>query len=133
MRHFIAYHNTERMGRPLHDGDPLSLMTKKAVQHLLQNAVWFVQGDGTAPKCYSLGSIFVVNEVGETGEEEFKRFARGRGHVFEPLIPLNDLEWFPKLFKALAHFSLGVQEVKDERFISELIRLAEQAGYRLPQ
>jgi hypothetical protein len=133
MRHFIAYHNTERMGRPLREGDPLSLLTNKPVQHLLQHALWFVQGDGAAPKRYSLGSVFLVSEVGETGEDEFKRFARGQGHAFQPPVPLNDLEWFPDFFKALAHFSVGVQEVKDERFIEELLRLGSQAGYRLPQ
>jgi len=133
MRHFIAYHNTERMGRSLNEGDPLTLVTNRSVQHLLQNAVWFVQGDGTAPKNYSLASVFVVNEVGETGEEDFKRFARGSGHVFDPLVPLNDLEWFPEFFKALAHFSLGVHEVKEDRFVGELMRLAEEAGYQLVQ
>ena len=29
MRHFVAYHKTQRMGRPLSDGDPLSLQTNK--------------------------------------------------------------------------------------------------------
>jgi hypothetical protein len=46
MRHFIAYHNTEKMGRPLHDSEPLRLLTNKPVNHLLQNIVWFVTGGG---------------------------------------------------------------------------------------
>jgi hypothetical protein len=39
MRHFIAYHNSEKMGRPLQEGEPLRLLTNKPVNHLLQNTV----------------------------------------------------------------------------------------------
>ncbi|MGH7137946.1 MAG: hypothetical protein ACREHD_19530, partial [Pirellulales bacterium] len=129
MRHFVAYHNTERMGRPLSDGDPLSLQTNKAVDQLLGNAVWFVQGDGVRDKDYSLGSVFVVGETGNTGREEFQRFARGNGHVFQPVVRLNGLDWFPEFFRAMAHFSLGVHEVKDERLIAALRQLSLESGY----
>jgi hypothetical protein len=86
------------MGRPLHEGEPLRLLTNKPVEHLRDNAVWFVVGEGTAPKRYSLGSVFVVDKVGEAREENFERYASGRGHVFQPPPELNDLEWFPELF-----------------------------------
>lgn len=128
MRHFIAYHNVERMGRHLHEGDPLALLTNKPVQHLLHNAVWFIVGEGSASKQYSLGSFFIVNEIGETGDQEFKRYARGQGHVFQPPIPLNDREWFRELLTGMAHFSLGVQATKNQQVINELIQLASQAG-----
>lgn len=133
MRHFVAYHNTQRMGRPLSDGDPLSLQTNKRVEHLVGNAVWFVQGDGESPKTYALGSIFIVNETGDTGREEFQRFARGSGHVFQPPVPLNDLDWFPDFFKAMAHFSLGVHELTDQRLIAALRQLSSESGYSLPE
>lgn len=133
MRHYVAYHNAERMGRSLHEGDPLGLLTNKPVQPLLNNVVWFVVGDGVAPKGYTLGSVFIVDRVGESAEEEFERYARGRGHVFQPPPVLNDLDWFPEFFKDMAHFSLGVQEIKEPRFIEGLFNLAAQAGYRLGQ
>lgn len=120
MRHFVAYHNTERMGRLLSDGDPLSLQTNKGVDHLVGNAVWFVQGDGDSPKAYSLGSVFIVSVTGDTGREEFQRFARRSGHAFQPSVLLNGLAWFPDFFRAMAHFRLGVHELKDERSIAEL-------------
>lgn len=128
MRHFVAYHNVERMGRKLEDGDPLNLLTKRPPVKLLDNTVWFVVGHGGAPKSYSLGSVFIVTEVGETGQTEFKYFARGQGHVFQPQPVLSNLEWFPEFFKKLAHFSLGVQELKQPRFVDELRQLAVQAG-----
>ena len=133
MRHFVAYHNTQRMGRPLADGDPLSLQTNKGVERLLGNAVWFVQGDGDTPKTYSLGSIFIVSETGNAGRDEFHRFARGSGHVFQPPVPLNGLGWFQDLFGAMAHFSLGVHELKDERLIAALRQLSSASGYPLPE
>ena len=50
MRHFIAYHNTEKMGRPLHSGEPLRLLTNKHVNHLHNNVVWFVTGEGAGTR-----------------------------------------------------------------------------------
>jgi hypothetical protein len=100
------------MGRSLHEGEPLRLLTSKPVQHLRGNTVWFVVGDGEAPKRYSLGSVFVVSDIGEANEEGFEHFASGQGYVFQPPPLINDLAWFPEFFKTMAHFSLGVQEVK---------------------
>jgi hypothetical protein len=130
MRHFIAYHNTEKMGRSLHEGQPLRLLTNKSINHLLQNIVWFVIGTG-ATRQYLLGSAFVVAEVGDTDEDGFKRFASGPGHVFQPPIPIKDEDWFPEVLRCTGHFSLGVQEVKDENVIAGLTRLAAAAGYQV--
>jgi len=133
MRHFIAYHNTDHMGRPLHDGDPLRLLTNKTVQHLLHNVVWFVQGDGKSPKKYSLGSVFVVSETGETGDSDFKWYARGHGHIFQPIVPLDDLEWFPDFLKAMTNFSRGVAELQDVPFIENLLALATDTGFEFAE
>jgi hypothetical protein len=131
MRHFIAYHNTEKMGRPLHDHEPLRLLTNRPVNHLLQNTVWFVTGEGAGPRQYSLGSVFQVAEVGDTAEDGFRRFASGPGHVFDPPVPIKDMPWFPEVLRATGHFGLGVQEVKDEAVIGGLSLLAAQAGYEI--
>jgi hypothetical protein len=128
MRHFIAYHNTEKMGRPLHDGDPLLLRTNKAVNHLLHNTVWFITGEGARPRQYALGSVFRVTEVGEATADGFKRFARGPGHVFQPPVPVTDMEWFPEVLRTTGNFGLGVQEVKAEEVIAGLLGLAAHAG-----
>jgi hypothetical protein len=130
MRHFIAYHNTEKMGRRLHEGQPLGLVTNKPVEQLLHNTVWFITGESSSPRQYCLGSVFRVAEVGDTGEDEFAHYASGPGHAFELPIPVNDLEWFPEVFRSTGHFGLGVQEVKDEAVIAALIQLAADAGHR---
>jgi hypothetical protein len=128
MRHFIAYHNTEKMGQPLHHGEPLRLLTNKSVNHLLDNTVWFVTGEG-ATRQYSLGSVFLVADVGETDDGDFKRFASGPGHVFQPPVPIKDTDWFPEVLRVTGHFGLGVQEVKDESVIAGLTKIAADAGY----
>ena len=56
MTHFVAYHNTEKMGHPLHEGEPLGLLTNKPVRHLIHNVVWFVTGEGTGTRRYLLGA-----------------------------------------------------------------------------
>jgi hypothetical protein len=99
MRHFIAYHNTEKMGRPLQDGGPLRLLTNKQISHLLQETVWFITGEGTGERQYSLGSVFRVAEVGDADEDGFKRFATGPRHVFQPPISVKDMDWFPEVMR----------------------------------
>lgn len=131
MRHFIAYHNTEKMGRALNADGPLRLLTNKPINHLLQETVWFVVGEGAGVRQYSLGSVFRVAESGDAAEDGFKRFASGHGHVFDPPVPIKELPWFPEVLRATGRFGLGVQEVKDETVISGLSLLAAQAGYEV--
>jgi hypothetical protein len=131
VRHFVAYHNTEKMGRPLHAGEPLRLLTKKSVSNLPGNTVWFITGSGAGQRQYALGSVFRVAEVGPVNEEGFKHFASGPGHVFEPPVPLNDAEWFPEFKKVMGNFGLGVQETTDPRVIEALRCLAANAGFAI--
>jgi len=132
MRHFIAYHNTEKMGRSLHEGQPLRLLTNKHVNHLLHNMVWFVTGEGPGVRQYSLGSVFNVAEVGDAADAGFKRFATGPGHVFQATIPIKEMPWFAEVLRVTGHFGFGVHEVKDEAVIAGLVQLAAQDGYELP-
>src|ERR1700721_4225907 len=115
MRDFIAYHNTEKMGQPLSDGEPLRLLTSKPVDRLVGNAVWCITGQGIDERRYALRSMFNVNEVGDTADSGFKHFAAGSGHVFRPPVPLNDEIWFPELLRSMGNFGLEVLEVADER------------------
>jgi hypothetical protein len=128
MKHFIAYHNTEKMGRPLHEGEPLRLLTGKSVDRLIGHTVWFITGESSGERQYALGSVFRVNEVGDAAEEGFKHFATGPGHVFRPPIPLNDEQWFPDLLRSMGNFGLGLQEVKEQRVIDALKQFATAAG-----
>ncbi|NUQ62037.1 MAG: hypothetical protein HUU20_06090 [Pirellulales bacterium] len=96
--------------------------------HLLQNTVWFVTGEGAGARQYSLGSMFRVTEVGEASEDGFKQFAAGPGRVFQPAIPIKDMAWFPEVLRVTGNFAFGVTEVKDEAVIAGLTQLAAEAG-----
>src|SRR5262249_4982131 len=124
----IAYHNTERMGWHLHGGDPFRLLTRKPVGHLVHQTVWIIVGEGELPRRYSLGSVFVVREVGPSELPAFRHFARGPGHAFRPARLLSGLPWFRALREAVGRFQFGVQEVCDARLIGELEGLAACAG-----
>jgi len=132
MRHFVAYQNTEKMGRTLREGRPLHLLTNKRVERLFQNVVWFVTGEGSGGRQYHLGSVFQVSEIGDTSDDGFKHFATGPGHVFEPPVPINQMPWFPQMLRATGNFGLGVQQIKDEAVIAGLMHLAAQDGYDVP-
>lgn len=131
-RHFVGYHNTEGMGRPLSQGDPFRVLTNKSVASLHEGVVWMVVGESKNPRRFSLGSVFRVTETGDAGVDGFKHFAAGRGHVFDPPIALNDLEWFDEFKKAMNSFQFGVQPLNDEGHIAALTALARQAGASVP-
>ena len=129
MRHYIAYHNADKMGRSLHDGEPLRLLTSKPVAPLIGNTVWFVTGEGNKAKAYSLGSVFRVTHVGEAAEGGFQHFASGPGHVFHPPVPVGEAAWFTEVLRVSGNFGLGVSEVKDTAVIAALTGIASVAGF----
>jgi hypothetical protein len=42
---------------------------------------------------------------------------------------LTNLDWFPDLSGSMAHFRLGVQEIKKPRFVDAGVGLAAQVAY----
>jgi hypothetical protein len=131
MRHFIAYHNTEKMGYALSDGNPQRVLTNKPVNHLRGNTVWLVTFEGTGtPRQYCLASVFRADKVGEKDEGGFTRYASGPGHFFHPHVPIKDTGWFPEVLRVTGNFGLGVQEVKDHAVIAGLTEIAKRAGYK---
>jgi hypothetical protein len=131
MRHFIAYHNTNKMGYPLPDCEPQRLLTSdKSPRRLLQNTVWIVTYEGTGAHQYCLGSVFQVDKVRAAGENGFKWCASGPGHVFRPWAPIKNMNWFPELLRVTGRFCF-IGEIKDSAAIAGLTGLAQQRGYKL--
>lgn len=128
MRHYIAYHNVERMGA-LAGTDACCVWTNKPVARLPGGYVWLIVGEGPKPRQYTLASVFQVATIGPANEPGFKNCVRGAGHVFEPRPNLRDQEWFSKTTPL--RFRNGLARVKDEELIEGLRGLAEQQGYRL--
>ena len=127
MRHFVQYHNTERMGYRCGEGETgrFEMLTDKPIRHLLDNTVWLIAGEGRrSPKRYFLCKRFIVDHVGEDPEGRFKYCASGEhGIRFRPLVPLDEYPWFHDLKASVQNFSLGVREI-DGRYVAELETLA---------
>ncbi|WP_437228012.1 hypothetical protein SH661x_000671 [Planctomicrobium sp. SH661] len=132
MRHFIAYHNVEKMGRTLLEGQPLQILTNKSVNHLLNNVIWIIVGEGRESRTYSLGSVFIVTETGNADDSGFKYRASGSGYAFDPPVPIADTDWFTDLFNATGHFGLGVTPIKNAVVIQGLMRTASSHGFQVP-
>lgn len=133
MRHYVAYHNPEKMGYRLHDSDPFRVLTKTSTDRLVDNLVWFIESDRESPKGYYLSSVFRVCTTGNTGDTPLQHFASGTGHEFSQPIRINELDWFGELFRKTAHFSLGVPEISDMATMDALCELARGDGYVVPE
>jgi hypothetical protein len=128
VQYFVGYHNADGMGYPASARDPLSIHSKKPVEHLRDGVVWVVEGRGNTPKQFTLAAVFVVDATDASNHEGFSHTARGKGRVFHSPPSLNDLDWFPDFLKKIGHFGIGIQPLTDGRFIDGFIRLAITAG-----
>ncbi len=131
MRHFVAYHNTEKISRTLAQDDPLCVVANQPVEDLLGQTIWFVVGQGEPQPRYALGSVFLADQVGASTDRRFRNFARGRGHVFDPPVRLNDEPWFADFRDSMGQFAFGVHETHYEGAIAAFKQFAAAAGYEV--
>jgi hypothetical protein len=123
MKHFVSYHNAEKMGYAYEEATLFSVGTKKPVDRLVGNRVWSISGDGQ-PRTYCLRDTYIVDSTGPSTQDEFHSWARGsNGLAFDPPPVLNGLPWFPAFLKSQSNFSLGLQQIKEE-FVGHLEALA---------
>ena len=124
MRHFVVYHNPEKMGYSAEEVTELCVVTNKAVDNLIGDRIWLIQGKGT-PRKYTLRGTFIVDSVGADTEDGFRHIVRGReGMLFRPEIAIGSLPWF-KTFKASqGNFAFGLQRIGDKAVVSELKRIS---------
>lgn len=118
MRHFIQYHNPDKMGH-VHDhaSDELSIFTNKPfglLTGLLGNTIWLIGGEGR-PRSYALLSTFIVDEIGESDDAVFRWYASGQeGRRFHPPVPIERGDpWFVSFLHRQANFSLGLRELQE--------------------
>ena len=127
MKQFVAYHNTDKEGYPFdmresdfEDGG-CCFWTKKRRAYLenqvLGNNVWTISGEygEDGKKAYELHGCYVAEEIEESDDEEGKFLVRGdEGIVLDPSVKLNGLSWFDDLLRVQNHFSLGLNEIKQQ-------------------
>ena len=119
MRDFVVYHNTGKMGG---DPGPFTAVTRKALaEKIVGDRIWLIAGNGTRKKVYTLASCFIVGQVSKPESAEFSFLLSGtEGKVFDPPIPLNDLEWFPEFLRSQRNFRSGLQVVTDAKVVTHL-------------
>lgn len=112
-KHFLSYHNAERMGHAFEEATPFSVAASKSVKGLVGERVWSVSGEGR-PRRYILRDTWVVKGVGGSEQDEFSNSAYGDGVIFDPPIALSGRSWFPAFLKSQSNFSLGLLPIKSE-------------------
>ncbi len=125
-RHFVQYHNPEKMGHDCELSDEMSIFTNKPYSLLIVlpgNMVWLIAGDGH-PRSYSLCYAFVVDEIGESDDPAFAWYARGtEGRLFQPPLRIDHDPWFESFLRRQSNFSLGLREL-DPSDVAQLRRLS---------
>jgi hypothetical protein len=125
-RHFVQYHNPDKPGHAHGLSDDFCILTAKPYGMLAAlpgNVVWLIGGEGR-PRAYSLCSVFVVDEIGESDEPGFRWYARGSaGRLFRPPLRIDGDPWFGSFLHRNANFSLGLRAL-DEHDVVQLQRLS---------
>jgi hypothetical protein len=128
MKHFMQYHNSEKMG---YSGDrvaELHILTDKSVTDLRGNTVWLISGEGHRPKSYFLCSVFIASEIGAHDEGNFCYYAQGsRGRFFRPPVRIDHYPWFDAFRGRHGNFAFGLQQLTQ----GEVEDLHRAAGYAL--
>lgn len=126
MKHFVQYHNSEKIGFPASSLDEPKIFTNKSVRSLCSNTVWLISGEGGRNKSYYLAAVFKVQRV-SAGYREHPQFANaafGKGHLFGETISLVSEPWFPSFMKASQNFRNGLSEITDSAVVEDLQKLA---------
>jgi hypothetical protein len=124
VRHFVVYHNPERMGYSADEVTELCFVTNKGVRNLIGDRVWLIQGAGK-PRRYVLRGTFIVASTGPDNDDGFRHVVHGeQGKLFKPQIPIGALPWFERFKKSQGNFAFGLQRIGDEAVIRELKNIA---------
>ncbi|UZR30738.1 hypothetical protein [Methylococcus mesophilus] len=126
MRHFIAYHNQQKMGYSCADIPEPRVQTSREVEGLEGVTVWLVAGEGENPKAYFLAAKFVAShcERNSTSGSKFPYLIAGPGSLYKKSIPLGGTSVLAQIRKESANFVRGFYETKNPSIVSALNALA---------
>ncbi|ROZ72091.1 hypothetical protein [Ramlibacter sp. WS9] len=129
MNHFAAYHNPDTMGYGALDINVHSQLTGQRIAdptRFIGARLWTVTGErlaGSPRKHYSLRNTFVIDRISPyTGAVQgFDKMVTGSdGMMFNPMIPLSDLDWFPEFLKRMGNFGFGIHPIMNSEYIAAL-------------
>jgi len=130
MKHFIAYHKIDVYGPYNNHGHitfrHFSSKSPKYLRRALGQTVWVLSGEIlNGRKVYKLCSKYTPKRI---VEKEDARSVEGSGIEFNPHFEVTRFSWFQELFKEQQNFSWGFNEIKNQRVIKNLEKIAESRG-----
>jgi hypothetical protein len=119
-RDYVVYHNPDVMGYSATGAKPLSIVTNKPVKSAIGKRVWLITGEGN-PRKYYLRSWFIVDEISSGEKQGFEtRLTGTEGEVFDPLVPIEEGEWWDNFRTSQGNFAFGFSAIKDAETIQHL-------------
>ena len=108
MRHFVQYHNPDKMNPYNPQSGEFGIFTNKPVGDLREDMVWLVSRRGK-PSRYILCEVFVVDDVKTLSGDTFKNYVTGeQGWSFTTPVAIGDKPWFEKLRRRTGNFAFGL-------------------------
>jgi hypothetical protein len=126
LRHFLGYHNADKMGYSCTTLPTPRLKTSKSVLGHEGATVWLVAGEGKAPKSYFLASRFVIDscEPNKHPGTRLPNEVSGSGVLLGKSVCIDGTPLFEALRRSSANFVNGYCEIRDPATIAALKRLA---------
>lgn len=123
MRHYLIYHNPEKMGYSLNTvKDFIAFVNRKVNDENIGSKVWLITGEGK-PKEYFLKMYFIIDDIKSGVVKNFKTKLLGsEGKILPSMKRIDDLAWFDEFRKQMANFR-GFAEIKHQKYIDELEKL----------
>lgn len=138
MRHYVQYHNTDRLEKrppnPRSEGFRVwSSKSQKELGGCIGQTVWLISGEKQSrSKRYFLEYAFVVQSIESGKVEGFTSMIFGaQGHLFDPRISVDVLPWFNDLRAERNNFGYGFGQVKSAKIIKGMEAAKEGAGLRM--
>ena len=134
VRHFIQYHNPDRMGEAYSFRGRFAVYTNKShslVVSVPEATVWLVGGEGR-PRHYFLCYSFLADQAGAADHPLFRWYVSGSsGTLYDPTVRIDGDPWFDTFLRRQANFSLGLREltIADRQELERrAVRLTKPAG-----
>ena len=126
MKDFVVYHNPDAMGYPANEHPSLTVLTNKRVsEDVIGDRVWLLTGEGT-PRKYYLCAWFFIDQVESGDDAGFVTCLEGtNGNKFDPMIPIENEEWFRDFRKGQGNFAFGFQPINNQETVERLENLAK--------
>lgn len=124
MRHFVQYHNPDKMDPFRPSKKMFGIVTDKRAGLREGDTVWLVTGKGR-PRQFFLCETFVVEKIDSQGAGKFRyRMSGSDGKSLYPLKIDKGSSWFRELLRITGNFRYGLQPISSKAIIQSLEKVS---------